>query len=398
MNDTQWTELLERAADRVAVAPPNVLLMQSAAAQRRRRSVLLAGLSAACVIGIIGGVALTASSEKGSSPDPAGVDDGGGSTAFREVGLGHVFVSVPSSWGTNRTRCGTPQADTVVLDVAVVETCGVSRPANVDSVEVVQGAPRFDFSADKSLVIDGEPAQRQSTVCTDQTFGVGEVCMGTVYFPGRETWVRVESSTSDEVVNELLDRVFVDPARSGVPGFARVALRDQDDSGETYARLLRDLGFQVDVRNVESAAPAGHVVSTRPAPGTVVAPGSAIAVLVSGAELPDCDELNVPVPTLPASLTQLGPDEDARHVAFDESGEVAAWFDETELLPELVVLDVARSKTLAREDLGVGDVAEQPSLRIIGNALYYRSAADSKVWLRYAWAKDTFPSAYRTCD
>ena len=398
MNDTQWAELLERAADSFAVRPPDVSLMQSAAAKRRRRRILVTGLSAACAIGLIGGVALTASSESNSDLDPAGVDDRVASASYREVRLGHVLISVPSSWGTNETRCGTPQADTVVLDVAVVETCGVSRPANVDSVEVVQGAPRFDFSADKSFEIDGEPAQRQSTVCTDQAIGIGEVCSGTVYFPDRETWVRVESSTSDEVVNELLDRVFVDTTRSGVPGSAQVALRDQENSGETYVELLRELGFLVDIRNVDSAAPTGHVVGTQPAPGTVVAPGSTIAVLVSGADLPDCDELDGPVPTLPASLTQLVPDEDARHVAFDEKRKVAAWFDQTELLPELVVFDIARSRTLAREDLGVEDVAQQPSLRILGDALYYRSAADSKVWLRYEWAEDPFPSAYRTCD
>lgn len=112
---------------------------------------------------------------------------------------------------------------------------------------------------------------------------------------------------------------------------------------------------------------------------------------------PGCADLNRPLP-VPATPIRPLPDPAAQHLAVNESGTVAAWFNQTGRLPELVVFDLTNQEDLAREDLGVGDVAPQPSLRILGQSLYFRTAADHNVWMRYAWGRDNYPLVYKTCD
>ena len=97
-----------------------------------------------------------------------------------------------------------------------------------------------------------------------------------------------------------------------------------------------------------------------------------------------------PAPRVPAP--------DAEHTTFNELGTVAAWFNESRVLPELVVFDLTRQQELAREDLSVGEVAAQPSLRILGESLYFRTAADPNVWMRYAWNEDGYAQVYKTCN
>jgi hypothetical protein len=101
---------------------------------------------------------------------------------------------------------------------------------------------------------------------------------------------------------------------------------------------------------------------------------------------------------VPATPIKPVPDKDAEHIAFNVSGTVAAWFNESHQLPELFVYDLAREKELAYEDLGVGEVAADPSLRILGQALYYRTAEDPNVWMRYAWAHQAYPLVYKACN
>ena len=145
---------------------------------------------------------------------------------------------------------------------------------------------------------------------------------------------------------------------------------------------------------------AGTALATRDdGPGTSSpsnTPTAAVPTTSPNAhDTPTCAELDQ---APPAALTQPVPDKDAQHTAVNASGTVAAWFNQSRLLPELIVFDLARTEELAREDLGVADVADNPSLRILGQALYYRSAADPDVWMRYAWAEDTYPLVYSACN
>jgi hypothetical protein len=81
------------------------------------------------------------------------------------VGLGHAAIAVPDDWGTNTMRCGAPMKDTVIIDVAIVPGCLAPAPTGVDSVEITQGEPLFDFTADDEFTVDGVRAQRQVTTC-----------------------------------------------------------------------------------------------------------------------------------------------------------------------------------------------------------------------------------------
>lgn len=128
-----------------------------------------------------------------------------------------------------------------------------------------------------------------------------------------------------------------------------------------------------------------------PSPGTTSGPATRTG-------LPSCGELLASPSLLAVDPVAPVPDDEAEHITYNSSGTVAAWFRESGPLPELFVFDLASGRQLAYEDLGVGDVATDPSARIYGQSLCYRTAVDPNIWLRYAWATDDFPLAYLNCD
>jgi hypothetical protein len=302
MTEPKWAELLERAADRTAVGPAPLEAMRAGAARRRRQRALAAtALGAAAVLAVIGGTAVLATPGVGpQEPRPPAASDGPAPVppGTRLVGLGSVAIAVPEEWGTNETRCGTPQKDTVVINVGAVDACATARPEGVESVELVQDEPRFDFRADSTFHIDGEEAQRQRTTCTRDTIGGVRVCSGTVYFPALATWFRAESSTGPEEVDRLLDQVRVDPERVGVPTFQPLAVSSQGRSGEKYAARLTEAGFEVEVQTRKiSAAKPGYVLDASPAPGTMLPPGSSVTITVIAEPDGPADEVSVGVGT-----------------------------------------------------------------------------------------------------
>lgn len=305
MTEPKWAELLERAADRTAVGPAPLDAMRAGAARRRRHRALAAtALGAAAVVAVIGGTVLLTTPGVGpQEPRPPAASDGPDPVdpvpaGTRLVGLGNVAIAVPEEWGTNQTRCGTPQQDTVVINVGVIPTCAIGRPDGVESVEIVQGEPRFDFHADSTVQIDGEEAQRQRTTCARDTIGGVRVCSGTAYFPAHGTWFRAESSTSPEEVDRILDQIRVDPERVGVPAFQPLAVNTQGRSGEKYAARLTEAGFDVEVQTRKiSAGKPGYVLDASPAPGTMLPPGSSVTITVIAQPDGPADEVSVGVGT-----------------------------------------------------------------------------------------------------
>src|SRR3954469_7832822 len=90
---------------------------------------------AASVVLVGSSTAATASptavaSVAGSHP-PAGM---------RWVGYGHEAIAVSVGWGTNVTRCGRPQRDTVLIDRGTVPACHAPPRGGVESVEVRRGS------------------------------------------------------------------------------------------------------------------------------------------------------------------------------------------------------------------------------------------------------------------
>lgn len=243
MNEHKLSELLERAADRTPVNPPPVAAMRTGATRRRRRRTALwsVGGTAVAVAAVIGGSTLLGPGAKPidqppvAAPPPAAAPVPAG---MRLVGVGNAAVAVPKTWGTNKLRCGTPEVDTVVVDVGAQPMCAIARRPGVESIDL--GAePRFDFKATETIEIDGVAAQREKTTCV--TTNPGTVCAGSVLIPSLKAWFRAESSTSAAEVDRILEQIRVVPDQVGVPGFQALNLGAKP--AEAYQNELKRLGL-----------------------------------------------------------------------------------------------------------------------------------------------------------
>jgi len=296
---------MESAGDRVKAGPPPIQQMLAQAARDRRRRALKVTLSsAAATTAVIGGAAYlwlpreSADPRVPADPQPPVASDSAfvAPAGTRLVGLDHAVIEVPSEWGTNATGCGTPMADTVVIDARGIPACGVGRPAGVESVEIWQGEPRFDFKADERIEIDGVMAERQTTTCQPAggPFGSARTCVGTVYFPSLGVSFRTESSTSAAEVDRILEWIGIIPDRVGVPGYQSITLNRQGRAEETYVSALRKLELIADVRTQKvPGSTAGIVLDVSPAPGTMVKPGDVVTLTVVAEPDGPADEVRV---------------------------------------------------------------------------------------------------------
>lgn len=299
MTDQTLSELLERAADRVGVGPPPTAALVDSASRVRRRRTLTFGLASAAAVAIVaGGTALLTAPGSAPSPQPPATSPTPTApvTGQRLVGLGRAAIAVPQLWGTNLTGCaGVPTKDTVIIDVGVVPLCGApAQLPGVESVEVSQGEPGFDFTADQSLMVDGVAAQRQATTC-ESDFGGTRVCTGAVYIPSLNVSFRAQSSTGAADVDRILDGIQVVSDQVGVPGYQSIALNDrQGNSGEKYLEALREAGLVGEVRTRKvPGLDAGHLLEVSPQPGEMVAPGSVVTVTLAAEPEGPADEVNV---------------------------------------------------------------------------------------------------------
>ncbi|WP_166133134.1 PASTA domain-containing protein [Nocardioides ochotonae] len=296
MTDEHLTELLERAAGRVHVGPAPVDTMVGAADRvRRRRALTLALASAAAVVAVAGGTAVLSSTGGAPGPQPPAASPTPAAPAsdVRLVGLGHAAIAVPQSWGTNETRCGVPQKDTVVIDVGVIPLCLTNRPRGVDSVEVTQGKPRFDFTADETFTLDGMEAQRQGTRCAPDV-GDTQVCNGTVHLPSLGVSFRAESSTSAADVDRILEQIRIADDQVGVPGYQTLSVHEQESAGEKYLDALREAGFNAEVQTKKMpGVAAGYVLGASPQPGTMLDPGAVVTVTMVAEPEGPADEVRV---------------------------------------------------------------------------------------------------------
>src|SRR4051812_35869405 len=284
--EEQLKETLTRVAGQV---PEARRLGDKAVTQVHRRrkftaiwsGALAAGLAAAVVV-VIAVLAQTSTPTPLPGPEPlARLDVPAGS---RLVGLNHVAVAVPREWGTNQTRCGVPQEDTVVIDQDAVELCMVPRPPRVDSISLTAGQPPELFGQhvdDGSVLhfdISGVPAVGTPTVCDDpQSLGPASGCSAIVYVPSEDVTVRIESTTDADVVNHFVQQIYVVPDRVAVPGYLSADNRAQSRAQHVYVQQLRDAGLAPRLRY----APArgwhqGFVTGVEPGVGTMLSPGATV--------------------------------------------------------------------------------------------------------------------------
>jgi hypothetical protein len=321
--DPRLAALLERTGDRVLVlAPPLAAIVDEGRRQRRRRRVTwLAGIAA--VVGVLVALDLAMGSPgqaPGRTDNPDVPPDG-----MRLVGVGRAAIAVPEGWGTNRLRCGTPVADTVVLDVGSAPACTTARPRGIESVRVAHGTRPPGFQADRTVPVDGEPAERSATACVDG------VCRATLYVLSDRASFTAEAPTRDDV-DRLLGGVRVLENRIAVPGFASLAAMSGGASDDAVYADLRDYGLdpRVVLREDPLAGP-GTVLGLRPEPGTVVAPGTDVTMVVAaGSQLPG-DEVAIGVGAVDPerNYTFLSDAEvrDGATLTLPEGSDVWAWAD-----------------------------------------------------------------------
>lgn len=312
MTDHDLDQLMERLGDRTPVGPPPLGAMREGAQRSSRRRLVAAGVAAAAVVAVVGGTALAGG--LGGSDDGRG--DGGDVVApdegftpppgTRLVGIGHLAVAVPEEWGTNETQCGTPQKDTVVVDQGAICLALVPRPADVESVELMGGDVPPEGATTDPVDIDGRDAELTPVECQTGPEAVerGEVCRARLYVPGQKASVVLSSSSADAEarVREMVSWVHWVDGLIAVPGFQSIDLEHQDDdAGEHYRRELDAHGLVA--RTVTEQRPGmkpGYVLDVDPGPGTMLAPGSVVAVTVVGAPGSPAEEVSV-------GLNSIGP-------------------------------------------------------------------------------------------
>ncbi len=284
MNEFKLTELLEHAGERTTVGPPPIDAMHARVTRRRRRRTVAVCLAAAvAVVAAAGGTALLVRPDAGETEAPtASTSPGVALPGTRLVGVGHVAVAVPKEWGTNDQRCGTPQTDTVIVDLAAITYCLIARPAGVESLHLASGKPLlFEFHTDYAIEVDGVAAERQRTSCTDQAISDVIVCSGAVRIPSLDVVFRAESSTNAAEVDRMLERITIIPDHVGVPAFRILSVEGRGPSGEKYAGVLRDLGLKPKIQTTKSPSyDPGQVMAVSPIPGTMVPVGATVIVTV----------------------------------------------------------------------------------------------------------------------
>ncbi|MFF0264901.1 PASTA domain-containing protein [Kribbella sp. NPDC004536] len=274
---TDLTNLLTRTAARTPVGPPPLAALHTGAKRRRRRRTATSmGAAAAAVGAVIGATTLLTPHPPTTAAAPP---------PTRLVGLGHAVIAVPADWPTNKSNCGTPRQDTLLLDDPTeAQLCMFYRPAGVESVQLANGGPRADFRADRTLEIDGVPAERQQTTCavskrlkTSVTF-----CSGTVFIPSLLVWFRAESSTDAAEVDRMLDRIQILSEQSGVPSYWSLGGAPTGPVVGKYTPLLAVAGLKARYKQVKSPSyPTGTILGVSPAAGTVLPVGSTVTVTVA---------------------------------------------------------------------------------------------------------------------
>ncbi|TDO68164.1 PASTA domain-containing protein [Kribbella sp. VKM Ac-2571] len=281
---TDLTELLARTADQTPVGPPPLDALHAGATRRRRRRTAgLTGTAVVAVAAVIGGTTLLTSRDQTApvttpTPTPS-------APATRLVGFGHAAIAVPADWPTNKSSCGTPHQDTLLLDdPSEMLLCMAYRPPGVESVAVYYGRPRVDFHPDETLEIDGVRAERQRTSCSPSNYPKANVtmCVSTVRIPSLDVWFRAESSTSAGEVDRMLSWIHIVPNRTGVPSYWSAAVAPQGAVWKNYAPRLAAAGLKAEFKRVKSPSyPSGTILGVSPAPGAMLPVGSTVTVTVA---------------------------------------------------------------------------------------------------------------------
>jgi hypothetical protein len=254
--------------------------------------VLALALLAGCGTDTVDQASGPADGSPGGAPTPSATVAVEPPAGYRFVGIDHAAIAVPDTWGTNEVRCGTPQADTVVVDQGVVCMALVPRPAGVESVDIRRGNADIDTDFHESFEIDGVRAERRATTCHDRRGIV--VCTGAVRIPSLNVVFAAESSTDEASVEQILSQIRIVPQLIAVPEYRTRQTRLQEDSEKAYRDALREAGLEakVETRRI-SGMERGHVLEVKPESGTMLRPGETVTMTVSAAPRNAGDTISV---------------------------------------------------------------------------------------------------------
>lgn len=296
MDERDLGEALEQIAAEVEVGPAPVGVLT---ASRRSWWVPVAAAAAVVVVsgagavlaggsddepGSVAGSPTTSAGPTGAATDPAEVAPGG-----RLVGVGHWAIEVPAGWGTNRTTCGTPVRDTVVVDEGAICLALVPRPEGVETIRVEPLDEVVDLVGEqtRSSEVAGVEATVWETRCSRAHPDV-RVCTAAVWLHGNADVKFTSEAATRARAEELLATIREVPRLVGLPGpnafRAREASghdRGPSRAGRAYLDAVEATGATVRVvdRDMPGVTPL-TVLDVSPAPGTMLAPGDPVTVTV----------------------------------------------------------------------------------------------------------------------
>lgn len=282
MDAQQLMDRLEERAAEIPVGPPPIGLMRSRARRRRQGRVAVLA-SAAAVAAIAAGLTWQGSGTDDDSQTPLASEGPGDldslADGYTYVGAGDVVAAVPQGWTRNETNCGTPTADTVIIDPGPTCLMLVPRPADVDSLTVFGGSDAGDTRGWDRVEVSGEPALRSQITDNDGTL------IQSLLVSGAHVMFVAESSSPDgaDVIDGILDSVTLLRDHTTVPGFQDLAFeRGPDQMVDGYVDRLTRLGLSAEVheRNANGFG-SGTVLEVTPSVGSVVAPGDTIRVVAA---------------------------------------------------------------------------------------------------------------------
>lgn len=283
-----WVEIPAGAA------PVSNLIRAGKRAKRQRRVIEVAGVAAATALVVTTGFVLNAQIGAGPSPrkplaspssaevpattpsPPEASQTPQAPPGSRLVGMGRVVVTVPEGWATEIGGClDLPLRDTVFFPAKVMLTCAGARPPDTSSLRFYDS----DSPSIEGLVAEAEPTGSVNGLAVTRipTEVRGGIAEGVLVIPSESLLVWVDSP-SRETVDEVLASVTLLPE-----GF--VAVPSAEGPWPATREEMEEVGLVVAaVKEPRTLWPAGQLIETRPALGTVVPVGSMVTLVVATAE------------------------------------------------------------------------------------------------------------------
>ena len=296
MTDDQLTTLLDRLGRDIDVSPaPMPELLETGGRLRRRHSALrIAGATTAVAALTVAGGLIA----RDDAPTPNVAKDVGNTAAAggplqaapvsfppntRLVGVNNAIIAVPESWSTNEAQCGTPQANTVVINTSWYASCVAGRPDGVASLEVraIEALPSYpDFGDATETRIDGAAALLTPQVCGASDLP-SSLCTQSLYIESQDAFFQVQAHEAS-VIDDILGSVHVVTDMAGVPVSDNSDLGRQ--TGAAFIAAAEALGLQVDVAyGHRPPLREGEIIDVQPPTGTVLEPGDTVHVTLMGA-------------------------------------------------------------------------------------------------------------------